>query len=70
MVFGFSRGEGETPGEPSLWLARRLGDDSRRDTVAGWPDLINRSHALSGRQMVGRRLDRSQLMSPIIRHEE
>lgn len=30
----------------SLRLVGRLGDESTRNTAAGWPDLINRSHAL------------------------
>jgi len=34
------------PGASSLRLASRLGDESTRDAAAGWPDLINRSHAL------------------------
>lgn len=33
-------------GASALRLAGRLGDESTRDTAAGWPDLINRSHAL------------------------
>lgn len=40
------KGRRNHPGASSLRLASRLGDESTRDTAAGWPDLINRSHAL------------------------
>lgn len=41
-----AKGRCNHPGASSLRLATRLGDESTRDTAAGWPDLINRSHAL------------------------
>lgn len=37
---------GNPLGASALRLASRLGDESTRDTAAGWPDLINRSYAL------------------------